>query len=218
MDGTMKTIMIIAIGTTIASLVTLESVRAQVVTFPGIGRADLSELPPNARTNIRIPGESYDEPENEYGNLPPLPNAGSADGATQGGSVPSGAAGENAEESSGGVQADGQAGAANSGVLRSDKAQPKEDRRLEAAVRHMHDERAFPNATIPEGAYDRAWEEFKRLPPAPPAPPGEAVEQRLPEPEALWERAKQWLLARVSSSSVNAQPPLLLRQLHRPGH
>jgi hypothetical protein len=46
---------------------------SDIVNIPGVGQVDLNQLPPGVADNIRIPGQVYVEPDEQYGDLPPLP-------------------------------------------------------------------------------------------------------------------------------------------------
>src|SRR5689334_23036635 len=42
------------------------------VDIPALGMTDLNTIPEEMRNNLRIPGVEYDEPPEQYGDLPPV--------------------------------------------------------------------------------------------------------------------------------------------------
>jgi len=129
-----------------------------IVDLPGLGPTDLGEFPPDVRANIRIPGVEYKEPEEEYGDLPPLANPPKSD-------IPGPAA--NAAVQSVEI------------LPASAVPTPTPDKLREQWAKEMREERMKrlreERARMPEDAYIKAQEQQQRLEAgetSPTTPPG----------------------------------------------
>jgi hypothetical protein len=58
------------IGVTARAVPAQQLNEQEIVQLPGLGVLNLRELPPQFRDNVRIPGKVYDEPPEQYGDLP----------------------------------------------------------------------------------------------------------------------------------------------------
>lgn len=152
-----------------------------VVDIPGVGPVPLRDFPPEMRPYVRIPGVVYNDPPDEYGDLPPAPFSSRPDflpprveepTATGATSVPS-------------------ASIAPAPVDESTLQPRVETERYtrEEILRRMYQERAYPSEKIPEGAYGKAWNYIQQMQQAqPPAVPTPA-----PEPQSWLLEPRKWI-------------------------
>lgn len=159
------------------------------VNITGLGPVNLNELPADLRHNIRIPGRAAPRVPRAYTDLPPLDDQ----------VAPPDLLDLPAASSPPSVEPD-----TNPSVPApaSDEAVSKQQR-----LQQLYRDRAFPNETIPEGAYDAAWEHIQKMPPAPPIP-----DVQLPaviDSESLSSAVQRWLETHLFPTQVTAQsqPP-----------
>jgi hypothetical protein len=172
-----------------------EAVVEEVLDFPGFGEIDLNQVEPEERDGILLP-QLYDQGEETVGDLPPLEKADQApqlpevwpgqgeDAAPQPHWVPP------VEDEKPDVEP---------------ALDDRRERRKELA-REMYDERAYPNEKIPEGAYERAWEQIRQMPPALQLEPLDMPASPLPDQGSWWTPLTKQLVAWLHPRALNAIP------------
>jgi len=174
-----------------------------VVDIPGMGPTKLSDFSPEARKNIRVPGVQYDDPPEQFGDLPPVPMPPPNDAPpvdSQPSSriedtvrpVPAGRAGKSMGEGAG------------------QRVDESESRSRQEMMKRMYEERAFPSEKIPEDAYIKAWNYIQQMqqavPPVAPTPASQP-QSRLFDPRHWLVRARDLLSPRPAFAQI---PPTYL--------
>ncbi len=168
-----------------------------IVEIPGLGELDLDELPPDLRDNIRIPGVTYNDAEQEYVDLPPAfgsqqedieqPSArGTTIEAPTPVSVPEPVAPKSLDEKRARDEAVG-------------RMYPQEDRSLQ----RMRSSETEPGSDTSSDRYRKAFEQLERM-----ESPEHPEQQLVPQPQSWFSSPGAWLSSladRWSPSSVQAQ-------------
>jgi len=151
------------------------------VEIPGIGAVDLTAVPPEIRDNLRIPGVAYDEPQQEYGDLPPVPMPPSDEAPP----AESGTVWMPAE----GPEAVNELPLVGDDDYTSEKYKDAERERWRAQQESRR--RFYDGHTFPEGAYRQAWDYMQQMQPAQPPPPPPQLKPE--DPQSRTFSAPRWL-------------------------
>jgi hypothetical protein len=144
-----------------------------IVDIPGLGTVKVSEFPPEMRPYLRIPGVDYNDPPEEYGDLPAAPFPGPPD------LLPPKETSEGTESTT------------DEPIDEAELSFRSEEHRRnrETLLRRAYEERAYPNDEIPPNAYREAWDYIQHMQEAaPPATPTPAS-----EPRAAASDPRRWL-------------------------
>lgn len=151
------------------------------VNITGLGPVDLNTLPPEISDNIRTPDMLPDDTEPYSGDLPASRDL-LSDDLLPPAALPA-------------LSAESLLESAGSAAQPIPELPPSKVVTREEMLQRMYDERAFPNKTIPEGAYQKAWDEIRNMQQADPVDPI-APPVRKDEPLS-WYRNPRHLLAKV---------------------